>query len=105
MKAQRWIERMIAIAIVLMIVIAGFGQAVLQLWNLLMPEIFGLPEITFWQAVGLLALSWILFGGLRGLGFSGRVDWSWADRWERMTPEERRRFREGLRAMESRMDR
>ncbi len=101
MNAQRWVTRLMAIAIVLLIVIAGFGQAVLQLWNRLMPQIFGLPEISFWQAVGLLALSWLLFGGPRGLGLMGRADWGWADRWERMTPEERQRFREGIRAMES----
>lgn len=31
------------------------------LWNLLMPKIFGLPYITFWQAVGMNLLSSILF--------------------------------------------
>jgi hypothetical protein len=31
------------------------------LWNWLMPTMFGLPEITFWQAVGLNLLSTILF--------------------------------------------
>jgi hypothetical protein len=54
--------------ILIMIVIAGFGQAVLQLWNWLMPELFGLRPLRFWQAVGLMGLSWILFGGLRGFG-------------------------------------
>ena len=59
-----WMVRIFVIAILALIVIAGFGQAVLQLWNLLMPDIFGLHPISFWQAVGLMALSWILFGGL-----------------------------------------
>lgn len=40
-----------------------FGMAVKLLWNWLMPAIFGLPAITFWQAFGLLALCKILFGG------------------------------------------
>ena len=31
------------------------------LWNWLMPEIFGLKAITFWQAFGLSLLSGILF--------------------------------------------
>ena len=101
MKAQIWMTRLLAIAIVLLIVIAGFGQAVHQLWNLLMPQIFGLPEISFWQAVGLLALSWLLFGGPRGLGLMGRADWGWTQRWERMTPEERQRFRDGIRTLEA----
>jgi hypothetical protein len=56
------------VGILIMIVIEGFGQAVLQLWNWLMPELFGLRPLRFWQAVGLMGLSWILFGGLRGFG-------------------------------------
>lgn len=38
-----------------------FGLIVLWLWNWLMPEIFGLTTITFWQAWGLVVLSHILF--------------------------------------------
>lgn len=37
------------------------GVPLMLLWNWLMPEIFGLTEITFWQAVGLNILSSILF--------------------------------------------
>ena len=94
-----WVVRIFGIAIFLLIVIAGFGQAVLQLWNLLMPEIFGLHPISFWQAVGLMALSWILFGGL-GM-FRGRPMPYWrhriAERLEHMPPEEREKLRQGLR--------
>lgn len=45
--------------------IAGFAFtfALMLLWNWLMPLIFGLSIITFWQALGILALSKILFGG------------------------------------------
>jgi membrane protein required for beta-lactamase induction len=46
---------MIAIAVVLL------GYPLMLLWNWLMPVIFGLPEITFWQAIGLNFLSTILF--------------------------------------------
>lgn len=69
--ARLWIERIIYLVVFLFIVIAGFGQAVLQLWNWLVPELFGLPVLTFWQAVGLLGLCWLLFGGMRGLGLVG----------------------------------
>jgi hypothetical protein len=92
---SRWVVRIFGIAIFLLIVIAGFGQAVLQLWNLLMPDIFGLHPISFWQAVGLMGLSWILFGGL-GM-FRGRPMPYWrhrmAERLEHMSPEERARLR------------
>ena len=37
------------------------GLPLMLLWNWLMPQIFGLTEITFWQAVGLNFLSSILF--------------------------------------------
>ena len=38
-----------------------FGLVLMYLWNWLMPEIFGLPAITFWQAWGLVVISHILF--------------------------------------------
>src|SRR5262245_60195184 len=90
-RLTAWIVR---ILVVLVIVVAVFGQVVLQLWNWLMPKIFGLPAITFWQAVGLMVLSWLLFGGFRG-GRSLRRGPrpSWRQRWESLTPEERERFR------------
>ena len=40
------------------------GGVVLQLWNWLLPSLFGWRQITFWQALGILALCRILFGGL-----------------------------------------
>jgi len=77
------------------------GELVMHLWNWLAPELFGLRAISFWQALGLLALCRILFGSL-GLGGGGnrnssrRMEGRMADRWEQMTPEERERFRQGL---------
>jgi hypothetical protein len=47
------------------------GELVMQLWNWLLPPLFGWREITFWQALGLLALCRILFGG-HGLHSSTR---------------------------------
>jgi len=47
------------------------GEVVRLLWNWLMPELFGLHEITFGQALGVLALSRILFGTW-GRNHSGR---------------------------------
>lgn len=40
-----------------------FGLIIQWLWNSLMPDIFGLPQVSYWQAVGLVVLSHILFGG------------------------------------------
>jgi hypothetical protein len=75
------------------------GEVVLQLWNWLVPAVFGWRQITFWQALGLLALCRILFGGFGGRGLHGssfrrRMD----GRWEWMTPEEREKVRQVMRA-------
>ena len=48
-----------------------FGLVVMALWNWLMPEIFGLKTLTYWQAWGMLALSCILFGKIGGSGSGG----------------------------------
>lgn len=80
------------------VAIPVFGLVVMSLWNWLMPSIFAVNPVTFWQALGLFLLSRILFGGFGGDG--GRKHKQWrqrmAERWEHMTPEERERFRAGL---------
>jgi ABC-type multidrug transport system fused ATPase/permease subunit len=76
-------------------VLALLSFAVMLLWNSLVPELFHGPTLQYWQALGLLLLSRILFGGLRGRGWHGH--WRqrmWRERWENMTPEERERLRE-----------
>jgi Ca2+/H+ antiporter, TMEM165/GDT1 family len=78
--------------------VAVFGLVTMTLWNWLMPDLFGLRPIGFGQAFGLLVLARILFGGIRG-GPGRHMRWRhrMRERWERMTPEERERFRDSLR--------
>jgi hypothetical protein len=92
-----WIGVLAPPAIVLFVWI--FGEVVMHLWNWLLPSLFGWRVITFWQALGLLVLCRILFGGFGGHGNQNghrrRVKgegWSWR------TPEEREKFCEELRA-------
>ncbi|HEY3204516.1 MAG TPA: hypothetical protein VGL03_12760 [Thermoanaerobaculia bacterium] len=90
--------RLIALLPIFLVVFAGMIWAVFALWNWLMPTIFGLHTITYWQALGLMALSWILFRGFRGPSFSrGRWRHGMRERWEKMTPAEREEFVKGLR--------
>jgi len=82
------------------------GSVVQLLWNWLLPPLFDWRPITFWQALGVLALTRILFGGFGrgGRHYGGfrrwrgdRMAYRMAAHWERMSPEERDRFRQRVR--------
>ncbi|HTS11092.1 MAG TPA: hypothetical protein VMH00_03150 [Candidatus Limnocylindrales bacterium] len=93
--------KFILFGVLFLVLFTVFTFLVMRLWNWLMPAIFGLHLITFWQALGILVLCRILFGGFRGRGprrgFNGGWRGRMSQRWERMTPEERERFRERMR--------
>jgi len=95
MKKLLWIAPAALAAIALFIFVGG--EIVLHLWNWLLPPLFGWHLITFWQALAILILCRILFGG-HGFRGRSRPDWSWrrrwAEPWKNMTPEERERMRE-----------
>lgn len=92
MKAY-WVAKMIVFVLVVSAVI---GYVVMLLWNWLMPDIFNLPKINYWQAIGLLLLSKIFFHGKK------EHDWakykSKAPKTDAMgkqlAPEERERLKE-----------
>jgi hypothetical protein len=84
-------------------IIALVSLVVEHLWNWLMPSIFGLRLITYWQAMGLLVLSKLLLGGFHKHGpggnkWSERREWKrrMKARWAGMTPEEQERFKQGM---------
>lgn len=62
------------------------GLVTMWLWNALMPGIFKLPAIGLWQALGLLALSHILFKG--GVGRAGRGHWKRRQVWKHLRDDE-----------------
>lgn len=86
-----------------LIMLAAVSAVVMLLWNLLIPDIFGLVTINFWQAAGLFILARILLGGF---GFAGRKAMMMGshmhhhhgmgnpmhEKWMKMTPEQRREF-------------
>lgn len=75
--------------------IAILGLLVMSLWNALLPAILGVKSIGFWQALGILALSRILFGGLGfrpGMFGMGHARRRMHERWMNMSPEQRDEF-------------
>ncbi|MGA8492670.1 MAG: hypothetical protein WB711_19765 [Terriglobales bacterium] len=92
------ILRILKFALFAALFVTVFSFVVMRLWNWLTPALFGWHVINFWQALGLLILSKILFGGFRGgpqRHWYGRR--RMMERWERMTPEEREKFRQTMR--------
>ncbi len=93
-----WWRKAPKILVVVAVIALVASFVVMSLWNWLMPPLFGRPVITFWEALGVLVFTRILFGGFRGR--AGPSPWHWRRRmmarWEQMTPEEREKFRNGL---------
>jgi Ca2+/H+ antiporter, TMEM165/GDT1 family len=92
---RKWFYKIPGIILVVIAAVAVFGAVVERLWNWLIPGIVGWHAINFWQAIGILLLSKILFGGFRG---RGGMHWRhrMAERWEKMSPEEREKFSRGM---------
>ncbi len=93
---RKWIFVLAPLGLIVFVTLGGF--AVMYLWNWLLPRLFGWPQVTFWQALGILALSRILFGGF---GLHGGPGYNMRRRMmhkgiEDMTPEERERFQQGI---------
>lgn len=78
--------------------VALCSVVVMYLWNWLLPALFGWKLIGFWQALGLLVLCRMLFGGFGGGHGPGRskARRAMAERWAQMTPEERAAFHQSM---------
>ncbi|MFI5202856.1 MAG: hypothetical protein ACHQF2_00045 [Flavobacteriales bacterium] len=112
MKNYFWMK-CIGIAVMVALGIVVFGFIVMGLWNWLVPHLFSGPVITFGEALGILVLSKILFGGFHGKkggGWKhhrcgcGHDGGHWRNKWkekmnakmENMSPEEKEKFRQKM---------
>ena len=96
MKKQFSIKKKLLILLFIIIACIVFGGAVMGLWNAILPQVLGVKPITFIQALGILLLSKILFGGFRGGWHGGHRRGRWMDMQEKMaamTPEEKEKFK------------
>lgn len=81
------------------VAILVFGMAVMWLWNAIIPDLTGWSMLTFPQALGLLVLCRILFGGFHGKGgyggdASAKDRAAWKERCKTMTDEQRTEMRQ-----------
>jgi hypothetical protein len=101
MKRRFWFGKAVMVLVFGAAFVVLFTFIVMSLWNAILPDVLGVKVITFWQALGILVLSKILFSGFGGLHhkrerFKHRMRERMMDKWEKMTPEEKQRFKEQL---------
>jgi hypothetical protein len=89
-----WLRRVAGFIVLAIIGVTVFSGIVMLLWNALMPAIFHLSVITWPQALGLLILCKLLFGGFRGGGPRHHWKNKMKQHWMKMTPEEKEKFRQ-----------
>src|SRR5260370_35887953 len=94
---KRWVRRGLKFAAIGAVAVTVFGFIVMSLWNWLAPAVFGLHTITLWEALGILILSKILFGGFRGRpSYGGPWRRPMRGAREPMSPEESEKCRPGM---------
>lgn len=97
MKKHFWIKKIIGFTALA----AAFGSllsyVVMRLWNGILTEVVHVSPISFVQAIGILVLSKILFGGFHGkwgCGSRNHCHHGMKEKWHNMSPEEREKMKE-----------
>ena len=103
-RRKYWLFLLIPLGIAAFALVMGY--LVMWLWNAILPDVLGVRSINYWQAIGILALSRILFGGFGGKGGGRGNKWRhkgrkfrakggmFRERWMQMSEEERARFKQ-----------
>ena len=93
-----WFKKGLMFFVFFVAAVFAFSAIVMALWNAILPVVIGVKTITFLQALGILLLSKILFGGFgRRGGWNGGRRGQWREKMQEkfanMTPEEREKFK------------
>lgn len=101
MKRRFWFGKAVMILVCITAFVMLFSFIVMNLWNGVLHEVVNVKTITFWQALGILVLSKILFSGFGGFHhkrehFRNRFRQKMMDKWEKMSPEEKQQFKDQL---------
>jgi len=98
MKRTFWIRKVAGFILIAAAAIVVFTFIVMTLWNNILTPVLNVHSVDFGQALGILILSKILFGGFRGGGgWRGRGRYWNSDmraKWQNMSPEEQQKFKQ-----------
>ena len=102
MKIGFWIRKAVMILVFAAVFITVFSYVVMLLWNAILPQVLHVSTINFTQALGIMVLSKILFGGFHHGGWRGGRYGQWKQgmraRWQNMSVEEREKFKQEWKA-------
>jgi hypothetical protein len=84
----------ILFALLFIAMVLLLGQVVMLLWNYVVPGVTGWNSINYKQALALLVLCKILFGGFGGGGRGGKFGGGWKNKWSKMSEEEKAQLKE-----------
>ncbi|WP_185155517.1 hypothetical protein [Rudanella paleaurantiibacter] len=93
---KRFPRRRFLFSLIFVPILLAVTGLVYWLWNTVLVAVAPLRPVTYWQAMGLLVLSRILFGGMRFGRPGERPGWGgppWREKWRSMTDEERESFK------------
>jgi hypothetical protein len=94
MKRSLWTRRILLFLVIGPLAILVFGVVVMFLWNNVLAPVLHISTVTFWQGLGILVLSKILFSSFSGGGGYRRDYWKQRMMWKNMTAEEKEKFKE-----------
>ncbi|MCU0382837.1 MAG: hypothetical protein MUF68_02110 [Cyclobacteriaceae bacterium] len=95
-----WIKKVIGFTVCGATIVVLFGYIVMLLWNNILADVTPIKPINFWQSLGLLLLSKILFGGFnKGFAQKGKI-WSseMKAKWHNMSETEKEQFKQQWRS-------
>ena len=98
-----WSKRAFFIPIAIVAGVFIFSGVVMLLWNAVLPAVIGVHTVTYWQAMCILVLSKIIFGGFKGMHDHGHqyhrhrhMERDLREKWMQMDPQEREKMRSEL---------
>ena len=97
MEKKFWIKKIIGFIVMAIICLAILAYVVMLLWNGVLVKVVPVSMVSYSQALGILLLSKILFGGFKG-GWGSRYKDHWKQKmehkWQQLSPEEREKIKE-----------
>jgi Ca2+/H+ antiporter, TMEM165/GDT1 family len=94
MRRSRLTKFIFLFILIAPVAIFVFGSVIMLLWNNVLTPVLHVSEITFWQGLGILVLSKILFGSFGGRRGSNGYYMKQRMMWNNMTPEQKEKFKE-----------